>query len=248
MTLTPHFIPTDQPSRIWKPKTGKEYFLSEKDFPVNESTETFQLLLTSDEPPKTGWTCLDRYGVFTMGNPDLFAKDEARKIIAAYPPIQGIPNITDEDIVYIVANPENNVECAIDMVKCAVTGKKDIQINGGFVQLIRPTGRKIEIEFGTECPHCHETIEGLVPVWDLPPHPERLFTKEDMQKFLRYCIQTEEFENESSISMEIAEHYFNEWLTTHQQKANFERLTSHGQVSDFIERVDAMDKKDNNLK
>jgi len=108
------------------------------------------------------------------------------KIIAAYPPIQGIPNITDEDIAYIVANPESKVECAIDMVKWAVTGKKDIQINGGFIQLIRPTSRKIEIEFGTECPHCHETIEGVAPVQ--APHPEPLFTKEDMANLVKHII------------------------------------------------------------
>jgi len=198
MTLTPHFIPTNQLSRIWKPKTGKEYFLSETDFPVNESTETFQLLLISDEPPKNGQRYLSEGQVWTRQNPDKEKiYSECKTVIAAYPPIQGIPDITDEDIAYIVANPGKPVQCEID--------------NNGLMQLIRLSDRKIEIEFGTECPHCHETIEGVAPIGNQP-----LFTKEDMEaailEFTHHWIV-----NRGDSDNELPE-FINEWLTTHRQK------------------------------
>jgi len=151
MKLQPHFITTDQPSRIWKPKTVKEYFLSESDFPVNESTETFQLLLTSDEPPKRkDWAYNIEKNDITFIEVAAWAQlhqDHLRKIIAAYPPIEGIPNITDEDIAYIVANPESNLFCS------TLLDPNTPFVFDGFIKLFNAQAS----------------------------HPEPLFTKEDME-------------------------------------------------------------------
>jgi len=218
MTLTPHFIPTDQPSRIWQHRDG---LIIDQ---WQGAMYAQQLLLTSNEPPKIG----ERYNydgiLLTRSGYKDSDYTKEKTIIAAYPPIQGIPNITDEDIAYIVANPESKVECATELAirrtrepmdvggHSVVTQTVEVPvILDGFIQLLRPTSRKIEIEFGTECPHCHETIEGVVPVQS--SHPEPLFTKEDVIDFAKGIHENQNLHGHDSI-----ESCFNEWLTTHQQK------------------------------
>jgi len=235
MTLTPHFIPTDHPSRIWKSINAGICI-------HDEATTDFaqQLLLTSDEPPKNGQRYLSEGQFWTRQNrhkEEIYS--EYKTVIAAYPPIQGIPNITDEDISYIVANPEKKVEAKMQVCEvhtfsdqCNCTNSP--LIKDGFMQLIRPTEKRCLECYGSGINPNHQTIcQSCDTYWNdrnLDPktsslitdsHPEPLFTKEDMEAAFEAGGESER----QSISGNISEgiigrdgFYFDEWLTTHQQK------------------------------
>jgi len=153
MTLTPHFIPTDQPSRIHIEAGDNYYFLSEKSCKP-PMCENYQILLTSDEPPKVAQHYFSENKIWIRQNT---VKDGIyrgqRTIIAAYPPIQGIPNITDEDIAYCIkVYGEGVSEVEAENEYCNhgfwddCNCDKTLMVKDGFIQLIRPQDKLIYVD------------------------------------------------------------------------------------------------------